>query len=63
MKTHPQIAPLFKGAKRLAYGARALAVQFGFLPPEGEKMKFNLERSEMEEKLELLGIRPPWLAS
>jgi thymidylate synthase (FAD) len=44
-------------------GARALAVQFGFLPPEGEKMKFNLERSEMEEKLELLGIRPPWLAS
>ena len=25
MKTHPQIAPLFKGAKRLAYGARALA--------------------------------------
>ncbi|MCX7146874.1 MAG: electron transfer flavoprotein-ubiquinone oxidoreductase [Sulfuritalea sp.] len=25
MKTHPQIGPLFKGAKRLAYGARALA--------------------------------------
>jgi electron-transferring-flavoprotein dehydrogenase len=25
MKTHPQIAPLFKGGKRLAYGARALA--------------------------------------
>ncbi|MCF8151571.1 MAG: electron transfer flavoprotein-ubiquinone oxidoreductase [Burkholderiaceae bacterium] len=25
MKTHPQIAPMFKGAKRLAYGARALA--------------------------------------
>jgi electron-transferring-flavoprotein dehydrogenase len=24
-KTHPQIAPIFKGAKRLAYGARALA--------------------------------------
>jgi electron-transferring-flavoprotein dehydrogenase len=24
MKTHPQIAPLFKGGKRLAYGARAL---------------------------------------
>jgi electron-transferring-flavoprotein dehydrogenase len=23
-KTHPQIAPIFKGAKRLAYGARAL---------------------------------------
>jgi thymidylate synthase (FAD) len=44
-------------------GARALAVQFGFLPPDGEKMKFNLERSEMEQKLELLGIRPPWLES
>jgi thymidylate synthase (FAD) len=42
-------------------GAKALAVQFGFLPPDGEKMKFNLERSEMEQKLELLGIRPPWL--
>jgi len=41
-------------------GAKALAVQFGFLPPDGEKMKFNLERSEMEQKLELLGIRPPW---
>ncbi|MCX7154927.1 MAG: electron transfer flavoprotein-ubiquinone oxidoreductase [Rhodocyclales bacterium] len=25
MKTHPQVAPLFKGGKRLAYGARALA--------------------------------------
>jgi len=44
-------------------GARALAVQFGFLPPEGEKIKFNLERSEMEQKLKLLGIHPPWLES
>ena len=25
LKLHPQIAPIFKGAKRLAYGARALA--------------------------------------
>ena len=25
LKTHPQIAPLFRGGKRLAYGARALA--------------------------------------
>ena len=25
LKTHPQVAPLFKGGKRLAYGARALA--------------------------------------
>jgi thymidylate synthase (FAD) len=44
-------------------GARSLAVKFGFLPPDGEKIKFNLERSEIEQKLELLGIRPPWLAS
>jgi thymidylate synthase (FAD) len=44
-------------------GARALAVEFGFLPPKGEKIKFNLERSEIEQKLALLGIRPPWLES
>ena len=44
-------------------GARALAVHFGLLPPAGEKMKFNLERSEIEQKLEVLGIRPPWLES
>jgi thymidylate synthase (FAD) len=44
-------------------GARALAVQFGFLSPVGEPMKFNLERSEIEQKLEILGIRPPWLES
>jgi thymidylate synthase (FAD) len=44
-------------------GARALAVQFGFLPPNGEKIKFNLERSEIEQKLAVLGIRPPWLES
>ena len=25
MKTHPQVAPLFKGGKRISYGARALA--------------------------------------
>jgi thymidylate synthase (FAD) len=42
-------------------GARELAVKFGFLPPKGEKIKFNLERSEIEQKLALLGIRPPWL--
>jgi thymidylate synthase (FAD) len=44
-------------------GARALAVKFGFLPPAGEKIKFNLERSEIEQKLEMLGMRPPWLES
>ncbi len=42
-------------------GARALAVKFGFLPRDGEKIKFNLERSEMEKKLALLGIHPPWI--
>jgi thymidylate synthase (FAD) len=44
-----------------AEGARALAVKFGFLPQKGEKIKFNLERDEMEQKLKLLGIHPPWL--
>jgi thymidylate synthase (FAD) len=44
-------------------GAWALAEKFGFLPPKGEKIKFNLERSEIEQKLALLGIRPPWLES
>jgi thymidylate synthase (FAD) len=42
-------------------GAMALAVEFGFLPPKGEKIKSNLEREEMEQKLKQLGIRPPWL--
>ena len=42
-------------------GARALAVKYGFLPPDGENIKFNLERSEMEQKFELLGVHPPWL--
>jgi len=37
--------------------------EFGFLPPKGEKIKFNLERGEIEQKLALLGIRPPWLES
>jgi thymidylate synthase (FAD) len=41
-------------------GAKAIAVKFGFLPPDGEKIKFNLERSEVEQKLKLLGIQPPW---
>jgi thymidylate synthase (FAD) len=44
-------------------GAWALAEKFGFLPPKGEKIKFHLERSEIEKKLALLGIRPPWLGS
>jgi len=42
-------------------GARALAVEFGFLPPPGGEIKKNLEREEMERKFKLLGIQPPWL--
>jgi thymidylate synthase (FAD) len=41
-------------------GAKAIAIKFGLLPPNGEKIKFNLERSEIEQKLKLLGIMPPW---
>jgi thymidylate synthase (FAD) len=41
-------------------GASALAVESGFLPPGGEPIKFNLEREEMEQKLKILGIHPPW---
>ncbi|RPI05515.1 MAG: FAD-dependent thymidylate synthase, partial [Ignavibacteriae bacterium] len=44
-----------------ADGAWDIAVQYGFLPPKGETIKFNLERGEIEKKLEQLGIRPPWL--
>jgi len=44
-----------------AAGARKCAEQYGFLPPEGEPIKFHLERSEIEQKLEILGICPPWL--
>jgi thymidylate synthase (FAD) len=44
-------------------GAIALAVEFGFLPPRGEPMKRNIEREEIEVKLERLGIQPPWLKS
>lgn len=41
-------------------GAIALAIEFGFLPPKGEKIKPNLEREEMEKKLKRFGIHPPW---
>ena len=42
-------------------GAWALAAEYGILPPRGEPIKKNLEREEMEAKLQSLGIRPPWL--
>jgi thymidylate synthase (FAD) len=44
-----------------ADGAKVIAREYGFLPPEGESLKFNLEREEIEQKLKTLGIRPPWL--
>jgi thymidylate synthase (FAD) len=42
-------------------GARALAEEYGLVPPPGQEMKSNLERKEIEAKLERLGIQPPWL--
>lgn len=44
-------------------GAISLAREFGFLPPPGEELKRNIEREEIEIKLNRLGIRPPWLES
>jgi thymidylate synthase (FAD) len=44
-------------------GAITLAEEFGFLPPKGEPIKFNLERDELERKFKVLGIRPPWIES
>ncbi len=44
-----------------ADGAWALAIEYGMLPPRGEPIKKKSEREEMEAKLQLLGIRPPWL--
>jgi thymidylate synthase (FAD) len=51
------IARLQTGDSEAAVG---LAIEFGFLPPRGEKIKPNLEREEMEKKLKILGIQPPW---
>ena len=42
-------------------GALELARNFGFLPPKGEPIKYNLEREEIEGKFRILGIHPPWL--
>lgn len=44
-----------------ADGAWALAIEYGMLPPRGEPIKKKSEREEMEAKLRLLGIYPPWL--
>lgn len=38
----------------------ALARAYEILPEEGEEMKRNMEREELEEKLRRLGLRIPW---
>ncbi len=42
-------------------GARAVAEEYGLVPPLGQEMKRNIEREEIEAKMKLLGIRPPWV--
>jgi thymidylate synthase (FAD) len=42
-------------------GARAVAEEYGLVPPLGQEMKRNIEREEIEAKMKRLGIRPPWL--
>lgn len=50
------------GAIAAADDARAimLARSYEILPEEGEEMKRNMEREELEEKLHRLGLRIPW---
>jgi thymidylate synthase (FAD) len=50
------------GAIAAADDARAitLARSYEILPEEGEDMKRNMEREELEEKLNRLGLRIPW---
>ncbi|HOJ02576.1 MAG TPA: FAD-dependent thymidylate synthase [Bacteroidota bacterium] len=40
--------------------AIALAREYELLPPEGEAVKRNMEREELESKLRRLGMRIPW---
>lgn len=40
--------------------AIALAREYELLPPEGEAVKRNMEREELEAKLRRLGMRIPW---
>lgn len=44
-----------------APAAVAVAEQAGWLASEGDRLKSNRERAELEEKLERLGLRAPWL--
>ncbi len=40
--------------------ARELAIEFGLLPPDGQPVKRNREREDMETKLRSLGMAIPW---
>ncbi len=40
--------------------AKELAIEFGLLPPEGQPLKKNRERQDLEEKLRSLNIPVPW---
>ena len=41
--------------------AKALAGQFGFLNYDGPRLKPNRERKELEDKLQSLNFKIPWL--
>jgi thymidylate synthase (FAD) len=43
--------------------AMLLARSYDILPEEGEEMRRNMEREELEEKLRRLGMRIPWPVS
>ncbi len=40
--------------------AKELAIEFGLLPPEGQPVKRNREREDLEAKLQSLNIPIPW---
>ncbi len=40
--------------------AKELAIEFGLLPPDGQPVKRNREREDMEAKLKTLGMKIPW---
>jgi len=41
-------------------GALAAAEEYGLIPSPGQEMKRNIEREEIEVKMRLLGMHPPW---
>ncbi|MDZ7617435.1 MAG: FAD-dependent thymidylate synthase, partial [Patescibacteria group bacterium] len=44
-----------------ADAATAMAEQVGLLAADGDRLNPNRERAELEEKLDRLGLRAPWL--